>query len=108
MEAKTAESCPRGAVGEAALHTADAAVAAAEVRAPMVGSRLEELPLDGLHLMCILNEAGAQPGSALLCLLLRKGVCVRDGKSISSALLQLSAMKGVRSQQLCSRGEAQR
>lgn len=72
-------------MGEAALHTADAAVAAAEVRAPMVGSRLEELPLDGLHLMCILNEAGAQPGSALLCLLLRKGVCVRDGKSISAA-----------------------
>lgn len=59
-------------------HSTDATVPADNVASCIVGRGLEEpLCFDGLLLICILNEVGAQPGSVLLCLLLRKCVYFR-------------------------------
>ena len=71
--------CPRGAAARGPpSHAADAVVPAANLTLYVVGRGLEEPPrFDGLLLICISNEAGAQPGSVLLCLLLRKCVYFR-------------------------------
>lgn len=78
-ETQAAQACPRGAiVRDPPSHAADAIVPAANLTVYIVGRGLEELPrFDGLLLICIFNEAGAQPGSVLLCLLLRKCVYFR-------------------------------
>lgn len=78
-EAQAAQSCPRGAAGrDPPSHAADAIVPAANLTVYIVGRGLEELPgFDGPLLICIFNEAGARPGSVLLCLLLRKCVYLR-------------------------------
>lgn len=69
-ETQAAQGCPRGAVvQDPASHAADAIVPAANVTRRIVGRGLAEpVHVDGLLLICIFNEVGAQPGSVLLCL----------------------------------------
>lgn len=78
-ETQAVQSCPRGAiVRDPPSRAADAIVPAANVTVYIVGRGLEEPPrFDGLLLICIFNEVGTPPGSVLLCLLVRKRVCLR-------------------------------